>query len=127
MDLKKYQIFLQVLEAGSLTRAAEGLGCTQSAVSHAIQTLEQELGFPLMRRSRGGVRLTEAGEAFRFPGFRKSRESSVSPRRGCGTVCLKSAQAQGLPAGHLAVEADGGKLVQKPHSETATAAIEQAA
>ena len=63
MDLKKYRMFLQVLEAGSLTRAAERLGCTQSAVSHAIQTLEKELGFPLMRRSRGGVRLTEAGEA----------------------------------------------------------------
>lgn len=62
MELKKYEIFLRVVEQGSLTRAARALGCTQSAVSHALITLEQELGFPLMHRSRAGVRLTEAGE-----------------------------------------------------------------
>ncbi len=62
MDIKKYEMFLRVLEAGSLSRAAEELGCTQSAVSHALITLEEELGFALLRRSRGGVRLTEAGE-----------------------------------------------------------------
>lgn len=62
MDLKKYEIFLRVVEAGSLTRAAQSLNCTQSAVSHGLISLEQELGFPLMRRSRAGIRLTEEGE-----------------------------------------------------------------
>lgn len=62
MDLKKYEIFLQVVEAGSLTGAARRLNCTQSAVSHGLISLEQELGFPLMRRSRAGIRLTEEGE-----------------------------------------------------------------
>lgn len=62
MDVKRYEIFLRVVESGSLTRAAEKLGCTQSAVSHALNALEEELGFSLMRRSRGGVKLTEEGE-----------------------------------------------------------------
>ncbi len=62
MDIKKYEIFLRVLEAGSLSRAAAELGCTQSAVSHALIGLEQELGFSLLRRGRGGARLTEEGE-----------------------------------------------------------------
>lgn len=50
------------MEAGSLTRAAQTLGCTQSAVSHSIDSLEQELGFALLKRSRAGVRLTGEGE-----------------------------------------------------------------
>ena len=50
------------MEAGSLTRAAQALGCTQSAVSHSIDSLEQELGFALLKRSRAGVRLTGEGE-----------------------------------------------------------------
>lgn len=62
MDIKKYEIFLRVVEEGSLTRAAAALNCTQSAVSHGLISLEQELGFPLLRRSRAGVRLTEEGE-----------------------------------------------------------------
>lgn len=50
------------METGSLTRAAQALGCTQSAVSHSIDSLEQELGFALLKRSRAGVRLTGEGE-----------------------------------------------------------------
>lgn len=33
---------------GSLTRAADALGCTQSAVSHTINNLEAELGFSVI-------------------------------------------------------------------------------
>ena len=62
MNVEKYRIFVTVVEEGSLTRAAEMLGCTQSAVSHAMATLEEELGFALVKRGRGGVRLTGEGE-----------------------------------------------------------------
>ena len=58
MNISKYESFLATIEAGSLTQAAENLGCTQSAVSHSIASLEAELGFPLIKRSRGGVKLT---------------------------------------------------------------------
>lgn len=61
-SLAKYQTLMAVVELGSLTKAAERLGCTQSAVSHSIDSLEAELGFALLKRSRAGVRLTPEGE-----------------------------------------------------------------
>ena len=62
MNLSKYEALVTVVELGSLTRAAAQLGCTQSAVSHSIDSLEKELGFPLLKRGRAGVRLTAEGE-----------------------------------------------------------------
>ncbi|GAB6989229.1 LysR family transcriptional regulator [Paenibacillus pini] len=62
MSLYKYEVFHTVIELGSLTKAAEQLGLTQSGVSHAIQSLETELGFSLLTRNRAGVRLTDNGE-----------------------------------------------------------------
>jgi DNA-binding transcriptional LysR family regulator len=62
MALDKYQTLMAVVDAGSLTRAAEQLGCTQSAVSHCLDALERELGFTVLKRGRAGVRLTGEGE-----------------------------------------------------------------
>lgn len=62
MGLSKYRVFVAAVEAGSLTRAADALGCTQSAVSHSIDSLEQELGFALLLRKRAGIKLTGEGE-----------------------------------------------------------------
>ncbi|HHJ4328559.1 TPA: LysR family transcriptional regulator, partial [Klebsiella pneumoniae] len=45
----------------SFTRAADELALTQSAVCRQIATLETFLGVELFRRSRRGVKLTEAG------------------------------------------------------------------
>lgn len=61
MSLKKYEAFVKTVELGSLTRAAEALGSTQSRISHILSDLEGEYGVTLMRRSRGGIELTEAG------------------------------------------------------------------
>lgn len=60
--ISRYETLARVVELGSLTRAAEALGCTQSAVSHAINALEKEFGFAVLKRSRAGVRLTADGE-----------------------------------------------------------------
>ena len=62
MNVDKIRLFVTVVEEGSLTRAAEALGCTQSAISHGMAALEEELGFALVKRGRGGVRLTGEGE-----------------------------------------------------------------
>ena len=62
MKLDKYEVLVAVVEQGSLTLAASALSCTQSAVSHSLDSLEKELGFPLLKRGRGGVRLTAEGE-----------------------------------------------------------------
>lgn len=61
MSLSKYEILVKVVELKSLTRAASALGCTQSAVSHAISSLEDDFGFAVVTRSRAGVRLTDEG------------------------------------------------------------------
>ena len=62
MSLKKYEAFVRTVELGSLTKAAEALGSTQSRISHVLSGLEEEYGFVLLRRNRSGIRLTEAGE-----------------------------------------------------------------
>jgi len=46
----------------SFTRAAQELFVTQSAISHEIRTLEQQLGSPLFRRVNRALQLTETGE-----------------------------------------------------------------
>ncbi|WOD29685.1 LysR family transcriptional regulator [Alloalcanivorax xenomutans] len=48
----------------SFTKAAEELALTQSAVCRQIAALEDFLGVKLFRRSRPGVRLTEAGRDY---------------------------------------------------------------
>ena len=61
MSQQKYEAFVKVVESGSVSRAAEDLGLTQSAVSHALSSLEERFGFPLVQRSRAGVKLTAEG------------------------------------------------------------------
>lgn len=63
MPVNKYEAFLLSVELGSITRAAENLGVTQSAVSHMISSLEAELGFALLRRGRGGASPTAEGRS----------------------------------------------------------------
>ncbi|MDR7001170.1 LysR family transcriptional regulator [Neobacillus niacini] len=62
MSLVKFEIFSTIVELGSLTEAATELGLTQSAVSHAIASLESEWGFSILIRGRTGIQLTSNGE-----------------------------------------------------------------
>jgi DNA-binding transcriptional LysR family regulator len=63
LDVKRLNIFREVVSQGSFSAAADALDYSQSAVSQAIQTLEGEAGVALIERSRGGVRPTAAGAA----------------------------------------------------------------
>ena len=62
MTLLNYQVFKTVADQGSFRRAAEILGLTPSAVSHAVSAMETELGFAILNRSKSGVTLTSYGE-----------------------------------------------------------------
>jgi len=62
MTLLTYQVFKTVAEIGSFHKAADILGLTPSAISHAISSMENELGFSLLTRSKSGVTLTNYGE-----------------------------------------------------------------
>ncbi len=63
MSVNKYQMFLKTVECGSFSKAAAEMSFTQSAVSHAVQALENELNVTLLSRNRGGVVLTADGRA----------------------------------------------------------------
>jgi DNA-binding transcriptional LysR family regulator len=56
------RLVASVLRFGKLTSAAEDLHMSQSAASHALKSIESQLGLQLFRRERDGLRLTEAGE-----------------------------------------------------------------
>ncbi|GIO97049.1 LysR family transcriptional regulator [Paenibacillus lautus] len=62
MSINKFKVLLKVVELGSLTKAAEVMGFTQSGVSHMINSLEDEFGFSLLIRNRSGAKLTTNGE-----------------------------------------------------------------
>jgi DNA-binding transcriptional LysR family regulator len=55
MNIKKYAAFVRAVELGSLSKAAEELGYTQSGISHMMQSLEDEVGFSLMTRTPSGI------------------------------------------------------------------------
>ncbi|TGY88338.1 LysR family transcriptional regulator [Marinicauda algicola] len=61
MDWDKLKTFHAAAEAGSLTRAAEALHLSQSAVSRQISALETELGVKLFHRHARGLITTEPG------------------------------------------------------------------
>ncbi|MGE8205916.1 LysR family transcriptional regulator [Heyndrickxia sp. NPDC080065] len=63
MSIVRFEILSKVIELGSFTKAAEKLSMTQSAVSHAISSLETEWGVTLLIRDRRkGIALTEIGQ-----------------------------------------------------------------
>lgn len=54
--------FLAVVEERSFTRAAAGLGTSQSSLSHTIRRLEERMGIRLLTRTTRNVAPTEAGD-----------------------------------------------------------------
>lgn len=62
LDRNHLEILSAVDRCGSLTAAAETLNLTQSALSHAIRKLEQQLGTAVWVREGRQLRLTQSGE-----------------------------------------------------------------
>ncbi len=62
MKLSQLRILVSVAEYGNFTEAALQLEMSQSAVSHAIASLEEHLGVILFVRGRHGARLTPVGQ-----------------------------------------------------------------
>ena len=62
LDPRRVLTFREVARLRSFSLAAEELALTQSAISQQIAALERQIGLTLMRRGRGGVQLTPAGE-----------------------------------------------------------------
>ena len=58
----KIETLLEVISAGSYTRAAQRLSLTQPAVSHHMRQLEQEFGIHIFYKDKKELRLTPEGE-----------------------------------------------------------------
>ena len=61
MDAKKLEILMTAADLGSFTKASEVVGYTQSGLTHMMDSLEREIGFPLLQRNHSGIQLTEQG------------------------------------------------------------------
>ncbi|MDQ8707903.1 LysR family transcriptional regulator [Streptomyces sp. LHD-70] len=75
MELRQLRYVLAVAETRNFTRAAEQCHVVQSALSHQVKTLEDELGVRLFARTSRRVELTAAGKAF-LPSARASLEAA---------------------------------------------------
>ena len=70
MENSKFKAFIECINKGSVSAAADSLGYTPSAVSQLITALEKELGLKLLKRSQKGVSLTAEGKELE-PAIRK--------------------------------------------------------
>ena len=75
MDTAKVRALLAAVDFGSISKAAEALGYTQSGVTHMMRTLEEEAGFPLLIRGNRGVKFTSDGERL-APLFRELSQTA---------------------------------------------------
>jgi len=63
-DLNDLRLFAEVVEHGSFTAAARGLGVQTSKLSRRVRALEEELGVRLLNRTSRSLSLTETGRRF---------------------------------------------------------------
>lgn len=60
-DLRDLRLFLNIVEAGSITHGAQRVHLALAAASTRIRNMEAALGTPLLQRGRQGIQLTPAG------------------------------------------------------------------
>jgi len=63
LKLERFAYFLAVAQTGSITLGAQKSFITQTAMRQQMAAQEAELGLPLLKRSKSGTSLTEAGQA----------------------------------------------------------------
>ena len=94
MTLTQLEIFSLVAELQGFTSAAHRLSISQSAVSHAIKSLEQELGVELFRRHQSRVELSDIGQqlllrARAMLGLANTLQQEAADARGMKTGTLR--------------------------------------
>jgi DNA-binding transcriptional LysR family regulator len=66
VEFRQIRYAISVAKERSFTKAATRLNISQSAVSEQIKLLEEQIGFPLFRRTYRGIELTERGRIFLY-------------------------------------------------------------
>lgn len=64
MDYQQLLYFRDVVQTGSISKTAEKLFLSRQTISAALGRMEEELGYPLLARGKGGVELTSDGALF---------------------------------------------------------------
>ena len=77
VDSKKLEILMTAADLGSFTKASEVVGYTQSGLTHMMDALEREVGFPLLQRSHNGIQLSEQG-AMLMPAIREFLQANAN-------------------------------------------------
>jgi LysR family cyn operon transcriptional activator len=95
MEIRQLRYFLDIAQTEHLTQSAQNLFVTQSTLSHGLRQLEDELGVKLFDRVGRGLKLSQAGAAFRTYAGRALQEIEV------GRMAL--AEMTGLQSGTLTV------------------------
>ncbi|WP_338801841.1 LysR family transcriptional regulator [Pseudomonas sp. RSB 5.4] len=99
MTLTQLEIFSLVAELRGFTLAAHRLGISQSAVSHAMKSLEEELGVELLHRHQSQVELTDIGEQL----LQRARAMLGL----ANTLRQEAADARGMKSGTLRIGSFG--------------------
>lgn len=73
-DISDLRIFVNVVQAGSITHGAERSNRAVASISARIKEMEAEMGTPLLMRGRGGVVPTEAGKKLLSHSYRLLNE-----------------------------------------------------
>ena len=83
---QQLQVFLQVVDSGSFSKAARTLLVTPASVMKHMNTLENRIGAVLLKRSNQGIELTAAGKSLYKDGKKMmvSAENAVARAKNAG-------------------------------------------
>ena len=102
-QLEDMAMFVRIVEAGSITKAAEQLNIAKSAVSRRLKELETRLGSQLISRTTRQSSLTQAGEQYYQKVYHilsevdaLNEETSGTPTRIEGTLKMTAPLSFGL-------------------------------
>lgn len=62
MEIRHFKTFIEIIDSGGFTKAADKLGYAQSTITSHIQILEGEIGEPLFNRLGKNIVLTDTGK-----------------------------------------------------------------
>ena len=91
MDSRKFEILMTAADMGSFSKASEIVGYTQSGLTHMMDALEREVGFPLLQRNHNGIQLTQQGAQL-MPAIREFLQANANLESQIRTIAEKKSE-----------------------------------